>query len=144
MREKEIKALIARKLKDEGFSFPQVRYGSRRGIDIETKHPDTKVPIFMEIKGERPGGSESAKSRAAVGEALFQIFSVYDGSSLCALVFPKTKRFLNLLKRVKKPLSELKIHILFVNEKGIWHLAPDSPLPFPQKIDSLREALRDE
>ena len=142
MRERQIKALIAKRLKDEGFSFPDVRYGSQRGIDIETRHPDTNTPIYMEIKGERTGGNESAMARAAVGESLFQILSVYDGLALCVLVFPKTQRFINLVNRVRTPLSKLKIHILFVEEVGIWHLSPDSIMPYPQKIETLREVLK--
>lgn len=143
MRERQVKEILAQKLQAEGFMNLTVRYGNERGVDIEAQFPDSGRRLYIEVKGERPGAHETAKRRVALGEALLQIFAVYDGSSVCAIALPNTRGFRSLAQRVFTPLSRLELHALFVGEDGeIWHLGPKTPAGLPRRISSLKEVLQ--
>lgn len=59
----------------------------------------------------------------ALGEALLQILSLYDGSSVCVIALPNTRGFRSLAQKVHPPLARLGIHVLFVGGDGqIRHL----------------------
>lgn len=121
----------------------RVRYGNERGVDIEAQFPDTRRWIFIEVKGERSGSQKTAQQRAALGEALLQIFNVYDSTSVCAIALPNTRGFQKLIRNIFLPLSRLRIHVLFIGEDGeIWHAGPTTPAGLPRRISSLREALQ--
>ncbi|GAA6751420.1 hypothetical protein Thermus77412_19730 [Thermus antranikianii] len=143
MRERRVTEILAQKLKEEGFVNLTVRSGKEHGPDIEAKLPASGRKLYVEAKGERPGGPEGSKRRIALGEALLQILSLYDGSSVCAIALPNTRGFRNLVPKVYPPLARLGIHVLFVDEDGqIWHLGPKETLKsVPRRIDSLKEAL---
>lgn len=120
----------------------QVRYGQEPGIDIEAQFPNSRRWLYIEVKGTRPGAHEAASRRAALGEALWQIFSVYDGSAVCAIALPNTRGFRQLVRRILTPLGILRLHILYVGERELWHQAPDEPMPQP--IAGLRETLEEQ
>ena len=141
VREREVKRLLAQRLQEEGFMNLKVRYGPERGIDIEAQFPDSRRHLYIEVKGERPGGQATATRRAALGEALLQILSVYDGSAVCAIALPFTRGYQNLVRRILVPLRRLGLHMIFVRGDEIWHLAPGSPGFLPRKAASLREVL---
>ncbi|MCS7137241.1 MAG: hypothetical protein NZ941_02600, partial [Candidatus Caldarchaeum sp.] len=139
MREAEVKRRLAEQLRAEGFLNLRVRYGQEPGIDIEAQFPDSRRWLYIEVKGTRPGGHETASRRAALGEALWQIFSVYDGMAVCAIALPDTRGFRKLVQQILTPLSQLCLHILYVGEDEMWHQAPNELLP--RRIASLKEAL---
>ena len=141
VREREVKRLLAQRLREEGFMNLKVRYGREHGIDIEAQFPETRRWLYIEVKGERPGGQATATRRAALGEALLQILSVYDGSTVCAIALPFTRGYQNLVRRILVPLHRLGLHMIFVREDEVWHLAPGSPGFLPQRVASLREVL---
>ncbi|HDI11152.1 MAG TPA: hypothetical protein ENF77_02370 [Candidatus Acetothermia bacterium] len=141
MREREVKKTLSEHLRADGFKLLDVRYRSRRGIDIEALCPEAGPKVYIEVKGERSGPNPQAKRRAALGEALLQVLEVYDGFSVCAIALPDTRGFRSLVARVHPPLKALGIHVVFVDEKGFSHLGPDSPTPLPQPISSLRHVL---
>ena len=143
MRERKVKQILAQRIEDEGFMNLKVRYGSERGVDIEAQFPDSRRWLYIEVKGERPGGQETAQRRVVLGEALLQVFSIYDGSSVCAIALPNTRGFRNLAQRIFLPLSRLGLHVIFVGENGeIWHLGPATPAGLPRRVPSLRKALQ--
>lgn len=139
MREAEVKRRLAERLQAEGFLNLRVRYGQEPGIDIEAQFPDSRRWLYIEVKGTRSGGYDTANRRAVLGEALWQIFSVYDGSAVCAIALPNTRGFRRLIEQILTPLSRLRLHILYVGEDELWHQAPNEPLPC--RITSLKEAL---
>jgi len=139
VREAEVKRRLAEQLQAEGFMNLRVRYGQEPGIDIEAQFPDSHRWLYIEVKGTRLGGHATSARRAALGEALWQIFSVYDGSAVCAIALPHTRGFRQLVDRILTPLSRLCLHILYVGENELWHQAPHEPLP--RRINSLKEAL---
>lgn len=141
VRERELKERLAERLRSEGFMNLRVRYGREHGIDIEAQFPATQRWLYIEVKGERPGGQATATRRATMGEALLQILSVYDGSAVCAIALPFTRGYQNLVRQLLVPLQRLGLHMIFVREGEIWHLAPGSPGFFPQKVASLMEVL---
>jgi hypothetical protein len=141
MREREVKQRLAEQLRKEGFMNLNVRYGQEHRIDIEAQFPRSRRWLYIEVKGERPGGQEAAKRRAALGEALLQILSVYDGSAVCAIALPFTRGYQNLVRQILVPLQRLELHMIFVREGEIWHLAPGSQGFLPQKVAALMEAL---
>lgn len=143
MREDEVKRRLAEQLRAEGFMNLKVRYGQERGIDIEAQFPDFRRWLYIEVKGDRPGGQEAATRRAALGEALLQILEVYDGSAACAIAVPDSRGFRGLAQRLLLPLQKLGLHVIFVGEEGLWHLGPRSG-PLPQRISSLKEVLGSE
>ncbi len=120
-----------------------VRYGNERGVDIEAQFPVSGRKLYVEAKGERLGGHEGAQRRMALGEALLQILSLYDGSSVCVIALPNTRGFRSLAQKVHPPLARLGIHVLFVGGDGqIRHLGPKTPVGLPHRIASLKEALK--
>ena len=141
MREREVKQQLAEQLRKEGFMNLKVRYGQEHGIDIEAQFPKSRRWLYIEAKGERPGGQEAAKRRVALGEALLQILSVYDGLAVCAIALPFTHGYQNLVRQILVPLQRLELHMIFVREDEVWHLAPGSKGFLPQKVASLREVL---
>lgn len=142
MREREVKERLAERLRSEGFMNLRVRYGQERGIDIEAQFPDSRRWVYIEVKGDRPGGQEAATRRAVLGEALLQLFEVYDGSAICAIALPDSQGFRGLAQRILLPLQKMGLHVIFVGE-GFWHLGPRSG-PGPRKISSLKEVLEGE
>ena len=141
MREREVTRRIAERLKAEGVLNMTVRYQQEHGPDIEAELPDTRKKLYIEAKGERPGGQETAKRRVALGEALFQILSVYDLDVICVIALPYTKGYQDLVKRIMPGLRQLHLHVLFVGADGIWHLSPKTNGFFPTKPVLLLEAL---
>ncbi len=141
MRESKAKRILAERLDAEGFMNLTVRYGQKRGIDIEAQFPDSGRWLYIEVKGERAGGQAAATRRAALGEALLQAFSVYDDSAVCAIALPNTRGFRNLIRRMLVPLRKLGLHVIFVGEEEIWHLGPDTPGGLPRRVSSLKEVL---
>ncbi len=142
MRERKVKQLLAKQLEAEGFMNLKVRYGHERGVDIEAQFPESGRKLYIEVKGERTG-AQAANIRQVFGEALLQIFTAYDGSSVCAIALPNTRGFRGLARRVFTPLSRLGLHALFVSEDGeIWHLGPKTPAGLPRRISSLKEVLQ--
>jgi len=144
VREREVKERLAERLRSEGLMNLRVRYGREHGIDIEAQFPATRRWLYIEVKGERPGGQATANRRTALGEALLQIFEVYNGSAACAIALPNTRGFQNLARRILMPLGRLGLHLIFVGEEEIWHLAPNAPGGLPRKVSSLKEVLESE
>ena len=142
MRERKVKQILAQHLEEEGFMNLKVRYGSERGVDIEAQFPESGRWLYMEVKGTRTG-AQAATIRAVFGEALLQVFSIYDGSAVCAIALPNTRGFRGLAQRVFLPLSRLGLHVVFVGKDGeIWHLGPTAPAGLPRRVSSLRKALQ--
>lgn len=141
MREREVKQRLAERLRSEGFMNLKVRYSSERGIDIEAQFPDSRRWVYIEAKGKRAGGQEAATRRAVLGEALLQVFEVYDGSAVCAIALPETRGFRSLARRILLPLGRLGLNVIFVGEEGLWHLGKGA---MPRKVSSLKEVLESE
>jgi len=141
MREREVTRKVAERLKSDGILNLTVRYGSEPGPDIEGELPKTGRHLFVEAKGERPGGSEGAKRRVALGEALFQIFCSYDEEVVCAIALPRTEGYEDLLRRMLPALRRLGLHVLLVKDAEIWHLAPNAAGLFPTIPKSITEVL---
>jgi len=141
VREQKVKQILAEHLKMEGFMNLKVRYGHERGIDIEAQFPESGRWLYIEVKGTRTG-AQAANIRQVFGEALLQIFSIYDGSSVCAIALPNTQEFRRLARQIFMPLSRLGVHALFVGKNGeIWHLGPKTPAGLPRRVSSLKEVL---
>jgi hypothetical protein len=141
MREREVVKRIAERLRVEGVMILQVRYGQEQGPDIEGILPTCQRHLYIEAKGERPGGQESAKRRVALGEALYQTLAVYDADVVCAIALPFNAGYQRLLQKVLPGIRRLGLHVLLVRDDEIWHLAPTAPGFFPTKPTSLIEAL---
>lgn len=141
MRERRVVEILAQRLMKEGFLNVKPRYGSERGVDLEAQFPDSRRWLYIEAKGERPGSHETAKRRVVLGEALFQIFNIYDDSAVCAIALPNTRGFRNLARGIFGPLSRLGVHVLFIGEDGeVWHLDPKK-VGLPHRVPCLREEL---
>jgi len=141
MREREVVKRIAERLRIEGLMNLQVRYGQEQGLDIEGVLPSSRRRLYIEAKGDRPGGQEAAKRRVALGEALYQILAVYDADVVCAIALPSNQGFQRLLRNILPGLHRLGLHVLLVGDTDIWHLAPSAQGFFPSKPQSLIEAL---
>lgn len=141
MREREVVRRLAERLQAEGVLNLKVRYGQEHGPDIEAELPTSHRRLFIEAKGERPGGQEGAKRRVALGEALFQILSVYDTDVVCALGLPFTKGYQTLVRNVLPGLRKLGVHVLWVRDDEIWHLSPVAQGFFPTKPESIVKVL---
>jgi hypothetical protein len=135
MRERRVTEILAQRLQEERFMSLAVRYGQEQGPDLEARLPASGRRVYIEAKGEQPGGNESAKRRTALGKALLQILLRYDSISVCAIALPNTRGF-------HPPLARLGIHVLLVGEDGqIWHLGPKTPAGLPRRIASLKDTL---
>ena len=142
MRERRVTEILAQRLQEERFMSLGVRYGQEQGPDLEARLPASGRRVYIEAKGEQPGGNESAKRRTALGKALLQILLRYDSISVCAIALPNTRGFRNLAQKVHPPLARLGIHVLLVGEDGqIWHLGPKTPAGLPRRIASLKDTL---
>ncbi len=140
MREREIVQILAKRLAEEGVSMT-VRYGPVRGPDIEGQLPRSRRRFFIEAKGERPGGAETAKRRVAMGEVLLQILPVYDRDVVCAIALPNHPGYRRLVRRILPGLLRLDMHVFFVDNEGIRHLSPNASGFLPRKVHSVSEAL---
>ncbi len=143
MREREVKALLSERLRAEGFRLLDVRYRSRRGIDIEASHPRSPQKLYIEVKGERRGGNPTIMRRRALGEALLQVFEAYgDDEAVYAIALQDTRGFRSLVARIFPALKAFGLHVIFVGNGTFAHLGPNSPTPIPQPVSSLQRALR--
>jgi hypothetical protein len=143
MREREVVKRLAERLRIEGVMSLQVRYGQEQGPDIEGILPTCRRHLYIEAKGDRPGGQEAAKRRVALGEALYQTLAIYDADVVCAIALPFSPGYQRLLQKVLPGLRRLAVHVLLVADDGIWHLAPTAPGFFPSQPISLVDALEE-
>ncbi len=137
MRERDVTRTIAERLHTEGLVSLRVRYGNERGPDIEGTLPRSGRTLYVEAKGERKNVSE----RVAIGEALLQILTHYDRDVVCALAFPYTEGFENVLRNILPGLRRLGVHVLLVRNGEVWYLDPQSAGFFPEKKQQLTKEL---
>lgn len=137
MREREVIQAVAERLRQDGLLNLTVRYRGEPGPDIEGLLPRSRRRLFVEAKGERARPGE----RVALGEALLQILSRYDADVVCALALPFTERFEHLVRGILPGLRHLGLHLLLVRQGQVWHLGPQAAGFFPERPNSLLEAL---
>ncbi len=143
MREREVTKTVAERLSAEGLLNMQVRYGNQRGPDIEGVLPRSGRRLFVEAKGERGNlpGNRSLDARIAVGEALVQILSLWDRDVVCGIALPFTREFENTVRNIQAGIRELGLHLLLVRDGSIWYLGPKAQGFFPERRETLMEAL---
>lgn len=133
MREREVIRLVAERLRSEGLSDLQVRYGAQRGADIEGRLPRSRRRLFVEAKGVRSKSSV----RQPMGEALLQILGHYDEDVVCAIAVPFTTEYEELLRFILPGIRKLGLHLLLVRRDEIWYNGPQTDGFFPEKVESL-------
>lgn len=106
-------------------------------MDIEAQLPDSRRRLFIEAKGDRPGGREAAKRRVALGEALLQILTAYDGQAVCGTALPFSEGYVNLVRNIFPGIQRLGLHVVFVRDAEVWHLSPKAKGFFPTRPESL-------
>jgi len=141
MREREVTKVVAARLREEGALNLKVRYGSEGGPDIECDLPGSGRRLYVEAKGFRAGGKVSQNCRTTVGEALLQIFSIYDRDVLCAMALPYSDGYTTVVRNIMPGLRVLGVHVLLVRGTEVWHLRPDSAGFFPSVPESIVEEL---
>jgi hypothetical protein len=135
MRERHVIKLVALRLQAEGVLNLQVRYAPERGPDIEAQLPQSRRLLFLEAKGETKAPD------VALGTALYQILTRYDGHVVCGVALPFTERYEMLVRNILPGVQRLGLHILFVKDEQVWYLSPNAAGFFPTKPTSLVEAI---
>lgn len=135
MREREVIRKVVERLKCEGILSLQVRYGREHGPDIEARLPNSRRLLFIEAKGDVKAPD------SAIGVALYQILTRYDGQAVCGIALPLTESYKKLARKILPAIQRLGLHLIFVKEDEIWHLSPNASGFFPSKPESLVEVL---
>jgi hypothetical protein len=135
VRECDVTKRVAERLKREGILSLHMRPGHEHGPDIEAQLPASRRLLFIEAKGNLKAPD------AAIGVALYQILTRYDGEAACAIALPYTKKYEQLARNMLTGIQRLGVHLILVKEDDIWHLSPHAGGFFPSKPESLMEAL---
>ncbi len=151
MKEDKLKQIIEQKLKEEGFTGINVRYGQEHGSDVEALFPGSRRRLLMEVKGETEAMMAKEAPQAQwihyVESGIFELLSrMEEERAVYALALPDTQKYRSIL--MKLPLlarRRLKLHTLFVSEDRIVYLPPDEVNPYPirslRKLEEVQERL---
>jgi len=135
MSEREVIRIVDEDLRAERVLNPKVHYGQEHGPDIEGHLPNSRRLLFIEAKDD----VEAPDS--AIGAALYQILTRYEGQAICRIALPFTERYEKFIRNVFSGIRRPRLDLFFVKERELWHLLPNADGFFISKPESLVEAL---
>ena len=135
MGERVVIRIVAEHLRAKRGLNLKVHYGQEHGPDMETHLPNSRLLLFIEAKD----GVKVPDS--AIGAALYQILTRYEGEAICRIALPFTERYEKFIRNVLSGIRRPRLDLFFVKEPELWHLLPNAGGFFISKPGSLVEAL---
>lgn len=119
--EDEVKAAVAKFLRDLGYESVEEKRGTRQGYDVEGRNPKTQRRLVVECKGEAMTGNQLKRSWVNVSSALLtSLNEVYapDRPHDVAAAFPDTPVYRGRLLWLQHFLEKEKIRVFWVKDDG--------------------------
>jgi len=113
----------------------KVHYGQEHGPDMETQLLNSRLLLFIEAKGNVKAPD------SAIGAALYQILTRYEGQAICRIALLFTERYEKLTRNILPGIRRPRLDLFSVKEPELWHLLPNAGGFFISKPGSLVEAL---
>lgn len=119
--EDDVKNAMAAWLKSKNYVDVEARLGTRRGYDVEGKHPDSGKKVVIECKGEASTGNQHSRSWTNVASAILTSINEIENlekTNEVGMAFPDTKEYRDRMQSLQAYCKRQNIFVYWVSQNG--------------------------